>query len=115
MPTVMFRFVTCAMVGELLVLGAAILQELSSSCYLATVYEISGFKTTENSKRGFAEAGGFSLGVLMWGCRWEGLALQWELSNICFATEEEESPSPPLRSVPSSNLQKAWKPPSSLC
>lgn len=26
--------------GELLVLGAAILQELSSSCYLATVYEI---------------------------------------------------------------------------
>lgn len=74
--------------GELLVLGAAILQELSSSCYLATVYEISGLKTSEKFKQGFAETGGFSLGVLMWGCRWRDLALQWGLSNICLASEE---------------------------
>lgn len=94
LPTVCLGLLRVPVMGELLVLGAAILQELSSSCYLATVYEISGFKTSENFKQGFAEMGGFSLGVLMWGCRWRGLTLQWELSNICLASEEEVSFTP---------------------
>lgn len=31
------------------------------------------------------------MAVLMWGCRWRDLALQWGLSNICLASEEEVS------------------------
>lgn len=84
--------------GELLVLGAAILQELSSRCYLATVYEIRVSKPVKISSEDLLRQA--ALGVLMWGCRWRGLALQWASSNICLASEEEESPLPLLHLSP---------------
>ena len=57
-------------------------------------------KPVKISSEDFAETGGFDFGVLMCKCRWSGLALQWGSSTIYLASEIEESPSPPVTSVP---------------
>lgn len=99
MPTVMFRFVTCASDRGASGPGSSHFARAQQPLLPGNSIRNSGFKTSENFKRGFAETGSFALGVLMWGCRWRGLALQWASSNICLASEEE-SPLPLLHLSP---------------
>lgn len=100
--------------AALLVLGAAISQELAAVTWQRCA-ELRILKPVKISSKEVAETGGSDLCALMCKCRWRGFGLQWGLLAIpLLIVEGRVSCTPLLRLSPSGSLQKAWMLPGNL-